>query len=288
MSGGGLSVLAQRFLFGSLLLGGSLGLLLWDHFAEQSFGFLALVGTLMTLGWWEFLQMLSLGRWRRFALGATALLGGFVCTWAAHTYGSEVSARGQVLLASAPWAGLLLVPALLIVSAFRRRPSLDELSGVALTTLGLVYLLVPVLCCLQLRFLPMGETWLLLLILVVKSNDIGAYLVGRQFGKTPLCAVSPKKTWEGTLGGLALGTAVAVAFTATDLPFSVGTAILLGLTAGVAGQVGDLAESFLKRSAGVKDSATLIPAFGGALDLLDSVLFGAPVLYAWALWTGGA
>ena len=159
--------------------------------------------------------------------------------------------------------------------------------AVVLASLGIVYLLVPVVLFFELRLREQGELWALLVILLVKGNDIGAYLVGRKFGRQKLIAVSPKKTVEGTAGGFGLGVGIAVSFAFLQPPlFSVPEALLVGCVGGLAGQVGDLAESYLKRSFGVKDSGALVPAFGGALDMLDSVLFGAPVIYWLALWMG--
>ncbi|PIX83146.1 MAG: phosphatidate cytidylyltransferase, partial [Nitrospirae bacterium CG_4_10_14_3_um_filter_70_108] len=93
-------------------------------------------------------------------------------------------------------------------------------------------------------------------------------------------AISPKKTWEGSVAGLAA--AVVAATLATALfypPLTVAAALLLGLAVGVAGQLGDLFESMLKRSAGIKDSSHLLPGHGGLLDRLDSLIFAAPAFY---------
>jgi phosphatidate cytidylyltransferase len=113
-------------------------------------------------------------------------------------------------------------------------------------------------------------------------GDTGAYYVGKNFGRHKLApAVSPGKTWEGAIASAVTG----VAFGLIYLPLAIkGTALLsaglLALAANVAGQVGDLAESAIKRGAGVKDSGTLLPGHGGMLDRVDSTLFALPVLYA--------
>lgn len=155
----------------------------------------------------------------------------------------------------------------------------------------------------HLRFLsggPWGDDgrWgmiaLISLIVVVKTNDIGAYFTGRFLGRTKMAPVlSPKKTWEGVAGGFALSTAATMATlgpmasamgcetqrtTGVWLTGCLAYAILVG-TAGVAG---DLAVSLLKRDADLKNSSSWMPGFGGVLDLLDSILFGAPV--ALLLW----
>jgi phosphatidate cytidylyltransferase len=130
---------------------------------------------------------------------------------------------------------------------------------------------------------------LLATIATVKLSDIGQYVVGRTFGKHKLAPlISPGKTWEGAVGGIGLASLLASAGIAM---FSQGTAGLrpgyflmtwcFALTVGVAGLIGDLAESLLKRDAGLKDSSDWMPGFGGVLDLLDSILFAGPVAYMW-------
>jgi phosphatidate cytidylyltransferase len=112
-------------------------------------------------------------------------------------------------------------------------------------------------------------------ILITWLSDSGAYLLGRAFGKTPLIpVVSPKKTVEGLIGGLvaaALTGAVTVSVFGLDVHWALGLAV--GIAIGIVGVIGDLAESVLKREAGVKDSGNLIPGHGGMLDRLDALLF---------------
>lgn len=131
-----------------------------------------------------------------------------------------------------------------------------------------------------LRQLSGGKEWTFLTILLVWSTDIGAYLIGRQFGRHLLAPqVSPKKTVEGSLGGLMFCIAVALAFSSLVAGASWITYIILGVVVGISAQVGDLFESALKRSAGVKDSGNLIPGHGGILDRFDSLIFALPLVY---------
>ncbi len=143
-----------------------------------------------------------------------------------------------------------------------------------------VLALVPAwLSLVRLRDLPHGSQWVLFTLLLVWSADIGAYFAGHRFGRIRLAPeVSPGKTWEGVLGGVALSAVVAVAGSAWfALPLF--TFVPLCLAAVAFSIVGDLTESLLKRFAGVKDSGTLFPGHGGVMDRIDSVTGAAPVLF---------
>lgn len=127
-----------------------------------------------------------------------------------------------------------------------------------------------------------GEYLTLFMIVIVWMCDTGAYFTGRFFGKHKLNKeVSPKKTWEGALGGtlIAIGTAVLMRGLFLPTFLTVMQAIWLGLLVAVIGQVSDLTESIIKRSTGVKDSSNLLPGHGGFLDRFDSYLLLAPIFY---------
>lgn len=110
-------------------------------------------------------------------------------------------------------------------------------------------------------------------------NDTMAYLTGSLIGRTPLTAISPKKTWEGTLGGVVLTVIVAGWSLAQITPLSGTHGYLMALLAAIAGTLGDLFESKLKRMAGVKDSGSIMPGHGGFLDRFDSLLLATPVIW---------
>ncbi|HYW21649.1 MAG TPA: phosphatidate cytidylyltransferase [Nodularia sp. (in: cyanobacteria)] len=128
--------------------------------------------------------------------------------------------------------------------------------------------------------LPQGLTLTLLTFLCIWASDIGAYVIGKFFGKTRLSDISPKKTVEGAVFGITASIVVAVAGAYyLDLPKFLFTGVVLGLLIGIASLLGDLTESMLKRDAGVKDSGQLIPGHGGILDRTDSYIFTAPLVY---------
>ncbi len=128
--------------------------------------------------------------------------------------------------------------------------------------------------------LPLGLGATLLTFTCIWAADIGAYFVGKYFGKTPLSGISPKKTVEGAIFGITASIAVGIAVAYyINLPDFYLTGAALGSLIGIASLLGDLTESMLKRDAGVKDSGDIIPGHGGILDRTDSYIFTAPLVY---------
>ena len=168
---------------------------------------------------------------------------------------------------------------------------------IAMSMLVILYLGLLPSFLVQLRILsdpdgtfPSRSSWsLLLVIAVVKCGDIGAYftgkfIAGRWLGRhrmTPL--LSPQKTWEGALGGLVSSIAIACIIINQSglLHGSIAYAVGFGFTVGIAGMLGDLAESLIKRDFQTKDASATVPGFGGVLDVVDSLLFAGPVAYLW-------
>ena len=133
-----------------------------------------------------------------------------------------------------------------------------------------------------------GREHIFLLAGIIWCSDTGAYLIGRTFGKHKLgTPVSPRKTVEGTIGGLVVGTLASFVLSAIFLKelFWI-NAVLIGLLLSVLGQLGDLSASLMKRTAGVKDSGQVIPGHGGFIDRCDSLIFSTPVLYYYLELTG--
>jgi phosphatidate cytidylyltransferase len=193
------------------------------------------------------------------------------------------------------WPGPHLPPLLPLVAlivlgfALSRGADLESISAAAATLLGAVYLgaLGGTMAGLRLLRPETAGAWrLAFLLVVVFFSDSAAFFVGHTFGRRRLApAVSPGKSVEGAVGGLLGGILGALAVRHAGLgELPLAHAVALGAAVAAMGIVGDLDESLLKRWAGVKDSGTLFPGHGGMLDRLDSLLFGAPVLYYYFLY----
>ncbi len=169
----------------------------------------------------------------------------------------------------------------------------EAIVHIATSFFGVVYILVPLTLMVRILYPESiaegslnGRLWLTYLITVTKVTDMGGYFLGKSFGKSKLApTISPSKTRVGSIGGFIFAVLVSIAFSIGGSFFpeygfqlSLPYAILLGGAIGIFGQIGDLAESLLKRDAKVKDSNS-IPGVGGVLDNLDSLLFTAPIVY---------
>ncbi|OQX54561.1 MAG: hypothetical protein B5M48_00410 [Candidatus Omnitrophica bacterium 4484_213] len=151
---------------------------------------------------------------------------------------------------------------------------------IATTLLGIVYIGWLGSFWTRLIFLSHSKSWILFLLLVCKGGDAGAYLIGKKFGRHKLIPrISPFKSREGAIGGFIFSIVIALISGYLFLNVSYFHILVLGALSGIFAQIGDLAESLLKRDADVKDSGKIFPGLGGSLDLIDSLLFSAPVVY---------
>jgi len=206
---------------------------------------------------------------------------------------SDDNTLAQVMLAYS-----LTILAMFLLATYRYREP-----GASMETLGAELLIVSYIGVLlgvaaQLRWVAGASAGYLVLgslLVVTKGGDVGAYFFGRLFGKRKMVPhLSPGKTWAGGVGALVGSAASAVAWlhfatplftprgAATWVPPDWIASAVYGLILGVTGLIGDLSESLIKRDVGVKDSARLLPGFGGLLDLMDSVLYASPIAYV--LW----
>jgi phosphatidate cytidylyltransferase len=183
---------------------------------------------------------------------------------------------GELLFLSAPVFFLVF-----ILELYRRRA--QPFTNVAFTLLGAVYVAVPFGLLHGISYVDESYSWqpILGLMLLIWASDTGAYITGKNFGKNKLFErISPGKTWEGWAGGTLLaiivGYVLSLFFNELELYQWLGVSVLVA----VFGVLGDLTESLLKRSLGVKDSGTLLPGHGGILDRFDSLLMAIPFIIA--------
>ena len=189
-----------------------------------------------------------------------------------------------------PLAFAVLCFAVMIVLGFylfseagRRR---EVFEGTAAVALGFVYAGLPLSLLVLVDRAPRGNVWIFFLLTIIFLGDTAALYCGRLLGKHKLYAtVSPGKTWEGAVGGFVISVLAGIMFSRIfDLHDSVWTMAMISGGIAIAGQIGDLAESMIKRNYGVKDSGTILPGHGGFLDRVDALLFAIPILYAFVIW----
>jgi phosphatidate cytidylyltransferase len=261
---------------------------LWSIFSGYEPAFLTLIAALTLIGLWEYYRMLDHKKLPNFKF--IGLICGALFTGGSFYYLSTVGpnhARDFEV-----GALLLFHFAVFTRQMFQRTRDISPLETMAYTIFGLLY--VPWLFSFVTKIVYLlprdaaghvtGHFYVLWLIVVTKFSDMGAYITGSLIGKHPLVPhISPKKTWEGFFGALVFSAAGGCALVAL-LPhkldrLNITHAAILGVGLGFAAIVGDLAESIIKRSTDVKDSGRLLPGIGGALDLIDSILFTAPLMF---------
>ena len=194
-------------------------------------------------------------------------------------------------LSKSPSTGIVAVTGLflmvLLVAAMSPGRGITAyLTSVSATLLGVLYVAVPLSLLVWVCLQRDGPFWTLFALVVIWAGDTAGFFIGGALGKHKSSPrISPNKTWEGTAGSFAaaglVGLIVARFFWEATAYWKL---ILLAAALNVAGQLGDLAESALKRNAGVKDSSHLVPGHGGVLDRIDALLFAAPVLWYYWLW----
>jgi len=189
-------------------------------------------------------------------------------------------AAGVVLLVTSadPWLVALPLALAAMALSMRAEDLVQSLPRAAAFILGIVYIFGTWRCAIPLR--AANPHWLMYALLVSWTGDIGAYYVGRAFGRHHLAPrVSPNKTWEGAFASIASALLLSGAYLVYFAGVPILQAAALTAVANAAGQIGDLAESAIKRGARVKDSGAILPGHGGLWDRVDSTLFTLPVVY---------
>lgn len=234
--------------------------------------FALLVGFVALLGIKEFLSLISLP-------GKQFLFLGFLFTslFIANAY-FDYSYTAPLFIA------VLVLPLVWLLFRFPRREALTHWKWMLA---GIVYLGLTTGSYVALRNLDQGREWVFLVLFSVFACDTSAFFIGRSFGRHPLApAISPKKTWEGAIGGFFAAPAAAlILYIILDITtLNYFHVVLIGLLIGVFAQLGDLLESWFKRRVGVKDSGNLIPGHGGILDRIDSLILAGIIIYYYALF----
>ena len=262
------------------------GVLMAGLFApNEKIKLVAFGGIMVLLGAVAFVEYFQMARKRELApivtLGTATGVGSIgLVFWALAIRGDAVLA-GEVEIAFL----ITLIPALGICqlcAADNER----GMAAIASTLFGVFYVAILLNVLQKIRYFPDldGAWWLLYFIVVSKMSDTGAYCTGSLIGKNKMIPrVSPGKTWEGFVGGIVFSVVSSWAFLhfagGHFSGFTLAQALVLGALLGVGSVVGDLVESLMKREAGLKDSGGFFPGVGGVLDLLDSLLFNAPLMY---------
>jgi phosphatidate cytidylyltransferase len=278
------SVFVLRF-FSTIVLW-SIALIIGFSGYELAFHLLISIFGLVAL--WEFYRMLDHKGLPNFKI--TGMICGVVMLAGSFYYFGKMGPAGSYDFELAVLLFFLLT--VFTRQMFARLREDEPLQTMAYTLFGLLYVLWLFNFMTKIVYLPprsstgvvTGQFYCLYLIVVTKFSDMGAYLVGSAIGRHQLIPhISPKKTWEGFFGALGLSLLASIGlFKLMPGHLSLLTwthATVLGLLLGFAAVIGDLAESIIKRSTGVKDSGNFLPGIGGALDLIDSLLFTAPLLF---------
>ena len=234
-----------------------------------------------------FFTLVALLGFKEFAR-ATGLYRDWVMTGAVYL---GIIACGIVTLVTDPWLdvpgwyGLFMalpvyvIAAILVIPIVRNRVQ-GQLQLLALSIVGFVYFGWMFGFLAFLANANHAYSYLLYLLFAVELNDVAAFTCGKLFGRHPLRSnISPKKTWEGSLGALAVSLILPWALSPTFPHFGARDLILIGLIVGVGGQLGDLAISVIKRDLGIKDMGATIPGHGGVLDRIDSLIYVAPLFF---------
>lgn len=185
---------------------------------------------------------------------------------------------------------LYLLPAVIVLMVFiimtllvvlPYSPGTHTAGDIGRGLFGPLYLALPLSMLMVMDRYPQGSMWIFFLLTVIFASDTGAFYFGKIFGKHKLHKIiSPGKTWEGAVGGLLSSIIASIWFLSlTQLKQVNLRLILLAGCLSIAGQIGDLSESLLKRGSGIKDSGRILPGHGGLLDRIDGLLFAVPILY---------
>ena len=268
-----MSTLKTRIILGTAMLLSFCGIIYIDYAfdSDMGIGILGLIAGAMCLS--EFYRIVEKKGFAPFKV--SGIIGGiivFLGLWLS-TYKDGLK----------PIFSCILFPIvfwLFFVQALKRGID-DTIKNISVTVFGIIYICFFLSFIMPIRHMPNGLNIILIVLLLTKGGDIGGYLFGRKFGRNKFSSFSPNKTIEGASFALFCSLMIAVALNALPgmrvMPFY--QIVPFGLLVGASGIIGDLIESIIKRDMAVKDASSAIPAFGGLLDILDSLLISIPVAY---------
>lgn len=264
----------QRIVTGILLIAAVVSLVLWGP------AYLLIAASLLIglLGLWEFFRLSEGAGVPPFRASGylVAAAWGFVPLFDL----SPVRILAGLALLAMVWLTITLLPGMESVRLLR--------SSRFATLLGVVYVTIPLCLLVWVWKQYDGPFYVMFALVVIWAGDTTAYFIGKNLGKHKSSPrISPNKTWEGTIASFVAALLVGLIYARYFWDDGYVEPILLAAALNIAGQFGDLAESALKRSAGVKDSSNLVPGHGGVLDRIDALLFAAPVLWYYWLWQAG-
>jgi phosphatidate cytidylyltransferase len=208
-----------------------------------------------------------------------------------HTFseGLSVIRNAATGVLSLDAAFLIFIFGCVAIGLFTRRPLLEVLPAVAISSAAILFIALPFSYILRVNELEtVGKKLVLFTLVLVWAGDMVAYFVGKSMGRVKMApALSPKKTWEGAVGNVVASVLVAIAF-ARWIQIDTLTLVAIAIAANIAGQAGDLIESAYKRGASIKDSGAILPGHGGMLDRIDSLILAAPVVWILYQWLQAA
>lgn len=270
-------------------------------FLNSEIGYCFLIALAALGSLWEYFWLLRVANIPRhwhlgYIAGISLLLGNFYLLRYRH-YSAPLSGEGGAIFAFDAAVLAITVIILFLREFITTDPKRTSAEGIAFSLFGIIY--IPWLFSFVAKLLYLtppdsrglltGQYYVIFLLVVTKFTDVGAFVFGSLFGKHPFFSnISPKKTWEGCVGALFVSLLSGwgiFSLLKIHLPLlHLSLVLIISLLLGLASIAGDLAESLLKRSLHTKDSSDALPGIGGGLDLIDSVLFTAPLFYFIMQW----
>lgn len=257
--------------------------LIWTIFYAHPLFFFILINGVIIIGLFEFYSLVKKAAEVQPSFILGIILSLFISFYA---YKFELNDLSLGLVSAKFMAIIIFLIPLLFLTKFFCKDFKKAVPEIALTFFGILYIGWMLFHLVLIKEVPYGNKFLFLVFVITWMTDIGAYLIGTKWGTHKLTLyLSPNKTIEGSLAGLAFAICSTFIFKWLFLPsVNLSFALTLALIVSITGQLGDLCESLIKRGAKAKDSGTLIPGHGGVLDVFDSLIFSAPAAFYYLVY----